>query len=71
MGRKINGTSQHPLLKWVTNKPENGHFEHDVDESGDLFVISETGRLFAVLKQGSLPAANVMHDILNMQVPNN
>lgn len=69
-GRKLNGATQHPLLRWVTDVSQNKHFQHDVKESGDLFVISETGRLFAVLKQGGIKNRAVLENILTLNIPN-
>ncbi|HRO46329.1 hypothetical protein [Agriterribacter sp.] len=68
-GKKSSGSAQHPLLRWVTNKNENRHFDHDIKGGGYLFVISETGRLFAVLKPSMAVNGSVMGNILAMQVP--
>jgi glutathione peroxidase-family protein len=70
-GKKASGKAQHPLLRWVTNQSENRHFDHDIKEGGYLFVISETGRLFAVLKASMTINESVMGNILAMQVPDN
>lgn len=70
-GKKSSGKAQHPLLRWVTNQSENRHFDHDIKEGGYLFVISETGRLFAVLKASMTINGSVMGNILAMQVPDN
>ncbi len=68
-GKKSSGSAQHPLLRWATNQNENRHFDHDIKEDGYLFVISETGRLFAVLKTSMVINRPVMDNILAMQVP--
>lgn len=68
-GKKASGRAQHPLLRWVTNQSENRHFDHDIKGDGYLFVISETGRLFAVLKPSMAVNGSVMANILAMQVP--
>jgi glutathione peroxidase len=47
------GTGQSPLMKWLTNKAENGHFDMDVKGPGQKFFVNEQGKLYAVL--GQLP----------------
>lgn len=46
--KKANGNNQHPLFKWLTNQNSNGHFDIDAGEYGQLFIISETGILYAL-----------------------
>lgn len=67
-GKKSGGSAQHPLLRWVTHQSENRHFNHDIKEGGYLFVISETGRLFAVLKRSGSIEQDIVLRILNSKV---
>lgn len=67
-GKKSGGKAQHPLLRWVTNLSENRHFNHDIKEGVYLFVISETGRLFAVLKRSGSIEQNTLQRILDSKV---
>lgn len=47
--KKDNGSKQNSLLKWLTNASSNVHFNDDVETDDQLFVISESGILYAVL----------------------
>lgn len=67
-GKKTSGTAQHPLLRWVTDEKENRHFNHDIKEGGYLFAISETGRLFAVLKRSGSVEQSLLQHILDSKV---
>lgn len=67
-GKKSSGSAQHPLLWWVTNESGNGHFNHDIKGGGYLFVISETGRLFAVLKRSGPIEENTLQRIIDSKV---
>ena len=44
---------QGSLLKWLTNVSENGHFDTDAEEAGQLFIIGKEGTLYGVLSGGS------------------
>jgi len=67
-GKKASETAQHPLLRWITDEKENRHFNHDIKEGGYLFAISETGRLFAVLKRSSSVEQSLLQRILDSKV---
>lgn len=69
-GKKDQGISQQPLLHWLTNKGENGHFDLDIVEDGQLFVINGSGRLFAVLRKKALYTKRIMDRILNEKIIN-
>lgn len=47
--KKDKGFRQNPLLKWLTNVAANSHFNDDVETDDQLFIISESGILYAVL----------------------
>ena len=47
--KKDKGSRQHPLLKWLTTAASNVHFDNDVETDEQLFIISESGILYAVL----------------------
>ncbi|OQP67842.1 hypothetical protein [Niastella populi] len=55
MGSK-KGNGQSPLMKWLTTKNENGHFDMDVKGPGQKFFVNEQGKLYAVL--GQLPLSS-------------
>lgn len=46
--KKSSGSLQHPLFKWLTSVGENGHFDRDVEQDGQLFIINEQGVLYGV-----------------------
>lgn len=69
--KKLNEEAVHPLLQWVTSKEYNRHFDQRINRDGKIFVISETGRLFAVLTGKAAMNRQTMAKILNMQVPDN
>jgi glutathione peroxidase-family protein len=47
--RKSNGTLQHPLFIWLTQSEENKHFNTDVSDEGQVFIVSAKGTLYSVL----------------------
>jgi glutathione peroxidase-family protein len=47
--KKQKGNSQHKLFKWLTSVDENSHFDVDVQTDDPLYLISESGILYAVL----------------------
>jgi glutathione peroxidase-family protein len=47
--KKSSGTNQSSLMKWLTNKNQNLHFDMDASGIGHKFFVSESGRLFAVM----------------------
>lgn len=47
--KKNAGVNQEPLLKWLTNVSENGHFDNDVSATGQIFLVNQSGVLYAVL----------------------
>jgi glutathione peroxidase len=66
--KKTNGSAQHKVLRWLTGKDQNNHFDTDVDNDGELFVISEQGRLFACLKEKPDLNGRMMKNILSQYV---
>ncbi len=61
--KKAAGANQHALLKWLTALNENAHFDRDVEVAGQLFIISRTGVLYAVL--GNDADDNLINTVLN------
>lgn len=43
------GNNQSAVMRWLTNKEKNTHFEQEVKGVGQKFFIDETGELYAVL----------------------
>ena len=46
--KKSAGELQHPLFKWLTHVEQNIHFDRDVEQDGQLFMINEQGVLYGV-----------------------
>lgn len=53
--KKSNGNKQNRLLSWLTSVSANTHFDLDVTTDNQLYVISESGVLFAVMEKGASP----------------
>ncbi len=51
--RKSSGSSQSPLLQWLTDKSKNQHYDMDATGIGHKFFVSGAGRLFASLSKQS------------------
>ena len=48
---KKNGVLQNDLFRWLTDDKENAHFNVDVTRDDQVYVISESGVLYAVLQK--------------------
>lgn len=66
--QKKNANNQYQLLQWLTNKSLNRHFDRDIDEAGQLFVVSESGVLYATLKHQAWPTGSLVKEVLGRQV---
>ncbi|MEO6230420.1 MAG: hypothetical protein ABJB11_13695 [Ferruginibacter sp.] len=51
--KKSNGIKQNRLLQWLTNSSQNTHFNADITMDAQLYIISESGVLYAVLEKGT------------------
>ncbi len=60
---KKNGNGQQQLFKWLTNVGENSHFDVDVKRDDQLYIISESGVLYAVLYKPL--GSEIMDRVLN------
>ena len=47
--KKSAGANQATLMKWLTHKNGNLHFDMDAGGTGQKFFVNETGRLYAVM----------------------
>lgn len=70
IAQKSAGSSQHPLLKWLTDVNDNLHFDDDITEDGKMFILSDTGTLYAILNKGFRPNNPLMQTILNNEPVN-
>ena len=57
--KKDNGSDQNPIMQWLTDPRKNSHFNADVETDSQLYFISESGVLYAVLNKG------VEHEIVD------
>lgn len=51
--KKENGDRQSGLLQWLTHGTKNSHFDTEVATDNQLYFISESGILYAVLESGA------------------
>jgi glutathione peroxidase len=50
---KKSATPQMDLFAWLTHVEQNGHFDNDADKPGQIYLIDETGILYALLEKGT------------------
>ena len=65
--RKASAAQQHPLLDWVTHLEKNNHFDDDIAEDGYMFVISDKGVLYSIVKKDISPTGSIMQQVLSNQ----
>lgn len=58
--KKQEAQDQNPILQWLTQSNENTHFNTDVVTDEQIYVVSESGVLYAVLEKG-VPAQVIDH----------
>jgi glutathione peroxidase-family protein len=47
---KAAGSTQLPVFQWLTSLSHNGHFDRDVNQEGQLFVVDKTGVLYSIIE---------------------
>ena len=57
--KKINGENQQPLLKWITTLNDNTHFDNDINNNGQIFLINEQGNLCGLFEK------NIPYKVIN------
>jgi glutathione peroxidase-family protein len=65
---KKEDAAQQSLLNWVSHISLNKHFDNDIEEPGQLFVISEEGILYAQMKRKILPTGPTMKKIISQRI---
>lgn len=68
---KNSGDNQHKLMRWVTSKNYNNHFDNDITKQGEVFVISEKGVLFARFNEKVDLDGFIMQKIIKQIAPDN
>jgi glutathione peroxidase-family protein len=66
--QKAKGNMQHPLLRWVTDKNFNTHFDNDITQEGEIFLFNKKGRVYARFNK-SIPGP-VVQRIINREPVN-
>jgi hypothetical protein len=61
--KKDKGERQHPLVRWLTDIKQNQYFDGDVESDLQLYVISESGVLYAIMAKGVRMA--VLNEVLH------
>jgi len=51
--KKDKGNNQNPIMQWLTDVRKNTHFNADVETDQQIYVISQSGELYAVLAKGA------------------
>src|SRR5260221_9253247 len=51
--KKASGSNQEALFRWLTHSSNNNHFDGDVDQPGQIYLINEKGILYGVLYYGT------------------
>lgn len=67
MVKKSAGETQHPLLKWLTNVNQNGHFDKDIVQDCQMFMVNENGVLYGV--HSYILDALTMRNVMLQTVP--
>lgn len=62
--RKTSGNQQHPLFKWLTDKNRNEHFDNDVNDPKNKFIVWTTGELIGVLGAQTKIGSSTVHNLL-------
>ena len=70
-GKKSASGSQVPLLGWLTKKTGNIHFDNDMQNSSQMFVIGENGILYAELFGANDLTNGNLTGVLNARSPDN
>jgi glutathione peroxidase len=63
--KKNNGGKQNKLLFWLTSVSANTHFDLDVTTDDQVYIISESGVLYAVLEKGA--SAGLINQLLKQE----
>lgn len=62
---KSNLHTVHPLINWLTKKELNKHFDGEIKQDGEIFIINSSGVLYAKLNKRISPTGIKMQRILD------
>lgn len=65
--RKISGSQQHALFKWLTDKTRNEHFDKDVFGPKSKFIVWTDGELVGVLGAPTKISSSTLNNLLQGQ----
>jgi len=51
--KKDSRDKQHPIMQWLTDVKKNRHFDMEVESDVQIYVVSESGELYAVLTKNT------------------
>jgi len=68
-GQRAAGSSQQILLAWLTNKNSDIHFDVDIENPFQVFVLSESGMVYAVLHGAGDVSAGILKTVLSAKSP--
>ncbi len=62
---KEQSSERNPLIKYLTSAKENGHFDVDLTSDFCMFLLSESGVLYAVMER--MPNAKQLDQLLTQK----
>jgi glutathione peroxidase len=65
--KKSEGNKQHSLLKWISHVNLNKHFDYDIRDNDEMYMISKTGILYALVARPMSLNGETMRHILENQ----
>jgi glutathione peroxidase-family protein len=68
--KKRADNNQHSLLKWISHVDLNKHFDYDIEDGDQMYMISKTGILYALLARPTILNGATMQHILENQPVN-
>lgn len=63
--KKSFNNNQHALLNWITHVSSNKHFDKDIADDGQMFLITRTGILYATLGRLTILDGIAMEEVLD------
>ncbi|MFL5787735.1 MAG: hypothetical protein ACJ748_06760, partial [Flavisolibacter sp.] len=64
--QKSSLNNQSSLFKWITDVNLNSHFDHEVTNPGEFFIISEKGTLYGIINSNT--STDIINDVINQNL---
>jgi hypothetical protein len=61
------GRNQHLLMQWLTTSSKKNHFNINLEQPEEIFIVSTQGLLYGVLHPGSSPNWKLVSEILSRE----